>query len=386
MHFYHSLLPVAKLTKFKNEIDVIERHAKPSILFFTAIFSDNSQSMSDELRNQSFLRSTNNNYLLSYLKSMGGCPNANFLLISNTHILPHERGLLPSNVQHVYITWNALVARLADFLGLPPHSLKALAKSKGFYKVCDMKPLIPLLYPEVMTSHKWFGWMDNDAWMSHRFVTAMVKTLTDTGVDQLSHLNTEVESWGPLSAYRLSSYWKYVLPEIQRVRNELFEVFYNPKIQSWTEWGVPGKGNISFSKVLKNVVQKYPNYRSAGFDRDFNGTFLLWDYNCFLRNQTEDPFDLNAFLRIPLNSTCGHCRMTWEGGGKRTILQTYAGEHVGFKHFQFTKYMHWAHLIDRKNRNLTATNNEYGVTMKNFHNIGNAAVVSSFRRGINIGD
>ena len=72
---------------------------------------------------------------------------------------------LPPNVRYYPISWDGLLGRIYNttFHGRPPEELvPTMSQIPRYYKVCDYKPLMGHLFPELIQDYDWWGHIDND--------------------------------------------------------------------------------------------------------------------------------------------------------------------------------------------------------------------------------
>lgn len=155
---------------------------------------------------------------------------------------------LPPNVQHVSVTWDQFVAKVATqlFGGKELPELQAA----NSYKIIDFKPLFAFLFPELVDGYDWWGHLDNDMLLgdTRRFLTHEILSQNDiiSGADPTT--------WGPFTMYRNSN-----------ITNELFrlvplsleKIFASSRPVFFDEWGQGRsvKGARKFS--MSGIVEKH---------------------------------------------------------------------------------------------------------------------------------
>ena len=129
------------------------------ILFFSMIYST------------PYLNSSTQ--ILTFLNSLSGCRITSFIIFSDVDMILAEKKMLPGNVKLVVESWPSLISRSQSYLNLPNNGVYSLMYSNidTALKVADFKPMIPILYPELFSSHRWFGWVNKSLpvylWLSN---------------------------------------------------------------------------------------------------------------------------------------------------------------------------------------------------------------------------
>ena len=88
------------------------------------------------------------------LQSMANNRGVSFVVIGDVS----PPAILPPNVRFEYIGFEAMQARLADFLGANRSSVR----HTEHYKANDYKPFAPALYPHLLGKSAWWAWGDLD--------------------------------------------------------------------------------------------------------------------------------------------------------------------------------------------------------------------------------
>ena len=118
----------------------------------------------------------------------------------------------------------------------------------------------------------WFGWMDNDVFLSHQLVDVIRHGSKNNNFIRFKDNNIQESnySWGPISAYELKSFRKYVFPILIRDKKELKFMFENSQtyynFDENGEWGRTRSGTYrnSMSRVVKEAADSNKNnYNSS---------------------------------------------------------------------------------------------------------------------------
>jgi hypothetical protein len=204
---------------------------------------------------------TNRQYFLTHLRSISTFKNTTFLYFTD-HI--EAKLPFPSNVKQILITWDDLVSKLETFVD---SKFPALRKSNNYYKLCDFKPLMVLLYPKYFSKYELVGWIDNDLWFSSE-LEKFILYYRKEGYSQLSLVDRwdRKLSWGPISVFTLKFYQTYINDALQKKENRktLITVFDEDENYSFTEWGFHHHEPIyqnSFSRVLLDIYNDNPDIK-----------------------------------------------------------------------------------------------------------------------------
>ena len=105
-----------------------------------------------------------------FLKSAAGC-GADMVMLSMLNASAKAAGVvLPRNVRAKHFEWAALPSLLhrrffAGAAGATVDSVAAAFGKSGPYKLHDIKPLLPMLFPGLVKGYSWWGWLDWDVWL-----------------------------------------------------------------------------------------------------------------------------------------------------------------------------------------------------------------------------
>ena len=258
---------------------------------------------------------TNRDYFLTHLRSIGSFKNTTFLYFTD-HV--ETKIPFPSNAIQVQIEWVDLITKLEVFVGaLFPSLINA-----NYYKLCDFKPLIPLLYPEHFRKYEWIGWIDNDAWYSSELEKFIIY-YSKNGYSQLNLLRKDGNrfSWGPISIFTWDFYKTYVNVELKKEQNRqiLVKVLNDTDYCFFDEWGNSGKGTFhnSFSRILFDIYKINPHLKNLHIaERDeVNRTEILgMAYDGMCKNSKNT------------SSHCGYCLLMIKGGETYLYAHKVEGE------------------------------------------------------------
>ena len=205
---------------------------------------------------------TNRDYFLTHLRSISTFKNTTFLYFTD-HI--ETKLPFPANVKQILITWDDLVSKLEAFVG---KTFPSLRKSNNYYKLCDFKPLMVLLYPKYFSKYELVGWIDNDLWFSSELERFILYYYKKVGYSQLSLVDRWEKklSWGPISVFTLKFYNTYINDALRTSENRktLIKVFDEDDNYSFTEWGFHHHEPVfhnSFSRVLLDIYNENPNIK-----------------------------------------------------------------------------------------------------------------------------
>lgn len=270
----------------------------------------------------------NRNYYLPHLRSISTFKNTTFIYFTDTidTSLPY-----PVNVYQIKVTWEDLVGRLETYVNYTFSNLKS---STHYYKVCDFRPVITMLYSEYFENYHWFGWIDNDLWFSselEKFVIdySMKGYVQVTLTEDDRHL-----SWGPISIFNLTFYRKYVDPELQSERNRqvMINVFTETIGVGFDEWG---KNQIifenSFSRILLDIYVKNKTLKHVRASEINAPVGLDWDGVCLKHSHWKE--------------ACGSCLLMIKNGDSllyESIVHSQIVSNAPYKgwficNFQFSK-------------------------------------------------
>lgn len=225
------------------------------------------------------------NYFLSHLRSISNFQYSTILYITDKleSNIPY-----PANVVIVLTEWRDLIGRLEIFLNVSFPNLKA---STSYYKICDFKPIFPILYPELFEKYSWIGWIDNDMWLSSKIIELVSKVNDDKKKVAINFLNpsfvkkSKAYSWGPISIFRGDFYRNEITGLLNnfRFQNIMIKVFNISINTNFAEWGCSHitksalGWDYSFSRVLFDVFSKKKrlklvfatNYYRVGLTSDY---------------------------------------------------------------------------------------------------------------------
>ena len=246
-----------------------------------------------------------NPYFASFLRSITGSEVK--LLVIGTHRPSYSDRLWPTNVEYFQISWMDLISRIDTKLIT---NVSHLYENQTYHKkVCDIRPLFPLAYPELFHEAKWLGWLDNDMWFSFDIFHELTK-ITGPGYYSIRlgsecvfdderniTIPTPVISWGPFFEINKASYCDIAYPLSLKNIRYILPMFenYNKMTKfddwgwGWRDWGCMGP-LYSMSNILTQSALPLHHLQHG----------LLYDNLC------------RRIVR------CGYCRM--EFFNRKTVL------------------------------------------------------------------
>mmetsp|Transcript_23506 Transcript_23506/g.23713 ORF Transcript_23506/g.23713 Transcript_23506/m.23713 type:complete len:357 (+) Transcript_23506:114-1184(+) len=283
-------------------------------------------------------------YMASFMKSFAFAPDVKLILLSDDKSCKYPN--LPNNIIFVNFTWRDLTERVDIELKT---NISHLYQGQFHYKVCDFRPLIPFLYPELFREGnaycetnrscpvvRWMGWTDNDMWYSNDLFDFLIKLGKETTIQEWrpnEYIQTH-SSWGPITVFEPKSYFQRIIPRLKANLSLLMPMLYNVSGSSYydergqPEWGGLGyKYSFSYILELANISYKIGAHIGA----------LLSDLDCIVRKTVLNPQPIRDSSR-KTDPACGYCRMSVIEN--KIELYDYQNRSLLFCHHQFSKKFH----------------------------------------------
>lgn len=189
----------------------IGKDSIPKVLLATFVFSE-------EAANKNYLR------LFAQTASTSGAEST-WIIGDSPPPFP-----LPPNVHFMEISWDELCNRVGERLGIQVDKLRTARP----YKVNDFKPLLGVLFPELVVGYDYWGSCDND------MIVGDFRQLWDGSMnndfDVLSG-SLEHSTWGPITLYRNTP---NIVELFRSATISLDRIFNNEKPVCFDEWGSCG--------------------------------------------------------------------------------------------------------------------------------------------------
>lgn len=182
--------------------------------------------------------------------------------------------LLPDNVQHIRIQWRELAKLVKERVFQGKVKPFRLGKAKNRYKVIDLKPIIPILFPELVQDFDWWGHVDNDMVLGNLRQFLNEKMLSK--YDIISGINKEY-TWGPFTLYRNTDLINHLF---QLASRPLEEIFARERIVFFDEWGGGSnrtEGKYYYNSTMAGIIDM--NRKRLGI-RWWGGLPVVWDGIC----------------------------------------------------------------------------------------------------------
>jgi hypothetical protein len=184
---------------------------------------------------------------------------------------------LPPNLVHHHITWSDMVERL-EMLYNGGKRFKALrgvhnsydmfhAKQKDkyntFFKVVDIKPLTPVLFPDQIRSFNFWGYIDNDMWLGD--VSKMIlPVLRDKNAADFYGITEYVNYWGthtgpafgPFTLTRNRDDVTYALLRSRHAIEMIRDVLEKVSPVCFSEWGNPKFGCLGYDHSYSGLASR----------------------------------------------------------------------------------------------------------------------------------
>ena len=275
---------------------------------------------------------TNRDYFLTHLRSISTFKNTTFLYFTD---YIETKIPFPSNAIQIQIEWVDLITKLELFVGA---SFPALKKSSYYYKLCDFKPLLALLYPGHFREYEWVGWLDNDAWFSSELEKYIIHS-SKKGYSQISFYRDHNRfSLGPISIFTWDFYITYINAELKKEQNRqlLIKVLNDTVYKLFDEWGNKGTYQHSFSRILLDIY------------KDNRHLKILDIPKLIEKREIGLGYDVPCLKIKDVTSKCGYCRLMIKNGETLLYLNIEENAKESFNlwkghfmcHFQYGKKMH----------------------------------------------
>lgn len=300
--------------------------------------------------------------LFMYSASRVG-PNVHFVVFGFPG--PPKWMVIPDRITIMKVGWNELVDKAESALQANLSGLRHMAvqaETYGTQKVNDLKPLLPLFYPDMVKGYDHFGWCDNDM-VYGRGIASIASGLGDA--DWYSPIYDEDEyagprrTWGPLTIGGPDSYFNKIVPRFKPggvEREGILHVLQSKLHYVFDEYGFADapeeikadldKGGVSASSrkhlSMTGVIARIEADPAVSFRGELTPFRGAADRRCRCTAARGYHFDKVLCDRLtaigaPLDPApyCGYCRIDMS----EDIIALYdrQGRELDWMHFQWSK-------------------------------------------------
>lgn len=223
-----------------------------------------------------------------FIASARGC-GASVLIIGDCS-LPSALLPLPDNIWYHQITWNTLVSRAEHVYAKPFEfqSLRNVAQSTDgqghvrgqYFKIVDFKPLVAMLFPNLLVGCDWWGYIDNDIWLGDLRTHVLPQLISG----EADFYGKDVDSalfngpaYGPFTLQRNNQNITSLMNSSSS-REIVRMVLKIPHPVCFSEWGKEDWGGLGFNHSYSGIIMAA---QEAGFVRlGHIRQAFLWDMPC----------------------------------------------------------------------------------------------------------
>ncbi len=296
---------------------------------------------------------------------------------------------LPDNVQFAHKTWLDFSTRMEHRVHHPLPEMRTALR----FKVVDLKPLVPWLYPELFSGREFIGWSDVDVAWSSLFVHRLAAGGTVLGGaagGRSSSSHSSSSSWRPgwsfdyigsmcdfmrwkggegneyqwsqgaFGVFRRQAYAEQIVPLLEgRFRPVLVRVFSAPGPSNFGEWGAWWRYAFGYDHSMSAVIRAAAGAGSLRFScaRDFGRPAqevgqerhehgMYQDGSCLVDNSVPNKWKKrdvakHCYCRVSLLATATGATITMQ-----THLSGPHGQAYYLCHFQNSKRMDdWSDVL-----------------------------------------
>lgn len=267
-----------------------------------------------------------------FVKSAGGC-GASVLIIGDTP-LPSAVLPLPDNIWHHQITWDFLVARAENVYAKPmafdllrrqvSRSQDGQGHARGrYFKVVDFKPLVAILFPELLRGWDWWGYIDNDMWLGNLRTHVLPQLMSgeaDFYGKDVDPGRKNGPAYGPFTMQRNNQNMT-LLMNSSNTRRIVRLVLKTPHPVCFSEWGKEDWGGLGYESSYSGIVMAA--VRAGHIRLGHIRQAFLWDMPCHRNENASFSAAITAKCMDPaveLQSEHKLCLMSMQDDGNTSLL------------------------------------------------------------------
>ena len=292
-----------------------------------------------------------------FLKAVKGC-GVDVVMLSTLNASARDTGvdsaLFGSNVRERRIEWQTLASMLQRKFVSSETSAIAFATAHPF-KAHDAKPLLPLLFPDLVRGYEWWGWVDWDTWVGDlRRLGSFLRSYrgdvwtpgmglwkawlpdrrcigsasfkhppppgTMAGADDCA----QKVSWGPLTVLRNSHAYTrlWSQPSNRRAVRFMLQQDGNTQFDEWGEVAFAHKERhgalkpVGYASSFSGILHRASQAGTLRLELDHVGTLNSDALAC-----RSDPLSRPCLQPSRLRPGAGYCRMRVTAAGVTRLFQ-----------------------------------------------------------------